>query len=172
MCASPYAWRAASRLCGLQRILQFSTVEGPPFPRGTTWSISSLAVAPQIPPSESFHWHFPWSRFTTSRFNLAGTQAVRFPCFSMSNSSAAVRTSSSLAPGFRWESPALALFSSARNFRDTVTWNRLDVAVIGSTTVRSTSVRSTSVRGMPNSPGRISGTVCFASSTGSTGREA
>ena len=31
------------------------------------------------------HWHFPWSRFTTSRFTLAGTQAFLFPCFSMSS---------------------------------------------------------------------------------------
>jgi hypothetical protein len=131
----------------LQRTLQFATVDGPPLPRGTTWSISSLAVAPHTPPSARFHWHFPWSLFTTSRFTLAGTQAVRFACFSMSNSSAAVRTSSSLARGFRWESPAFALFSSARNFLDTVTWNRLDVAVIGSTTVR-----SISVRGVQNSP--------------------
>jgi hypothetical protein len=121
MCASPYSWRAASRLWGLHRILQFSTVEGPPFPRGTTWSTSSLAVAPHTPPSASFHWHFPSSLFTTSRFTLAGTLAVRFACFSMSNSSAAVRTSSSEAPGFRWESPAFALFSKARNCRDTVT---------------------------------------------------
>jgi hypothetical protein len=156
----------------LQRILVFSTVEGPPFPRGTTWSISSLVVEPQIPPSASFHWHLPSSLFATARFTLAGTQAFRFACFSMSNSSAAVRTSSSDAPGFRWESPAFALFRSARNFLDTVTWNRLDVAVIGSTRVRSTAGRSTSIRGMPSSPGRISGTVCFPSSTGSTGRDA
>jgi hypothetical protein len=167
MCASPYTCRAASRLCDRQRILQFSTVEGPPFPRGTRWSISSRAVAPHTPPSARFHWHFPWSLFTTSRFTLAGTQAVRFACFSMSNSSAAVRTSSSLARGFRWESPAFALFSSARNFLETVMCIRLAVAVIGTTIVR-----STSIRGMPSSPGRISGTVCFPSSTGSTGRAA
>ncbi len=36
---------------------------------------------------------------------------------------------------------------------------RLDVAVIGSTTVRSTTGRSTSDRGAQSSPGRISGTV-------------
>ena len=167
MCASPYARRAASRLCDLQRILQLSTVDGPPFPRGTTWSTSSRTVAPQIPPSWVGHWHFPWSLFTTSRFTLAGTQAVLFPCFSMSNSSAAVRISSSDAPGFRCDSPALAFFSSARNSLETVTWIRLDVAVIGSTSVRSTSVRS-----VPSSPGRTSGTVCFGSSTGSTGRTA
>ena len=159
MCASPYASRAASRLCGLHRILQFSTVEGPPLPRGTTWSISSLAVAPQTPPSASFHWHFPSSLFTTSRFTSAGTQASRFPCFSMSASSAAVRISSSDAPEFRCDSPALAFFSRARNSLDTVTWIRFDGAVIGST-----SVRSTSVRGIPSSPGR----TFEGDSTGST----
>ena len=90
-------------LWALQRILQFSTVEGPPFPRGTTWSISSRTVAPQIPPSWIGHWHFPWSLFTTSRLTFAGTQAFRLVCFSMSNSSAAVSTSSSLAPGCTWD---------------------------------------------------------------------
>jgi hypothetical protein len=135
-------------LCGLQRILQFSTVEGPPFPRGTTWSISSLAVAPQIPPSAIFHWHFPWSLFTTSRFTLAGTQAFRFACFSMSNSSATVSSCSSVAPGFRCDSPALAFLRRVRKSRETVMWMRLAVAVIGST-----SVRSTSVRGVQSSPG-------------------
>jgi hypothetical protein len=90
---------------------------------------------------------------------LAGTQAFRFACVSMSNSSAAVRTSSSLAPGLQWESPALAFFKRARNSLDTVTCILLDVAVIGSTTVRSTTDRSTPVRGAQSSPGRISGTV-------------
>jgi hypothetical protein len=93
---------------------------------------------------------------------LAGTQAFRLACFSMSASSAAVRIFSSVAPGFRCDSPALARLSSATNSRETVMWIRLDVAVIGST-----SVRSTSVRGNPSSPGRISGTGCFTSSTGS-----
>jgi hypothetical protein len=78
----------------------------------------------------------PWSLFTTSRFTLAGTRAFRFPCFSMSSSSVAVRTSSSDVPGLRWDSPALAFLSSVRNSRETVMWIRLDVAVIGSTTVR------------------------------------
>ena len=156
-------------MCGLQRILQFPTVEGPPLPRGITWSTSSRTFAPQTPPSASFHWHLPSSLFTISRFTLAGTQAFRFPCFSMSNSSAAVRTSSSLAPGFRCESPAFAFFRRARNFRETVTCIRLDVAVIGSTTVRSTTDRSAPVRGAQSSPGRISGTVWFTSAAGSTG---
>ena len=120
MCASPYACRAASRLCDRHRTLQLSTVEGPPLPRGTTWSISSRTVAPQIPPSWVGHWHFPWSLFTTSRFTLAGTQAFRFPCFSMSASSAAVRTSSSVAAGWTWDCPAFAFLSNARNSRDTV----------------------------------------------------
>jgi hypothetical protein len=154
-----------------QRILQFSTVDGPPFPRGTTWSTSSRAVAPHAPPSAIFHWHLPSSLLTTSRFTFAGTQAFRFPCFSMSNSSAAVRTSSSDAPGFRCESPAFAFFKSARNSRDTVTCILLDVAVIGSTTVRTTTDRSTPVRGAQSSPGRISGSVWFKSATGSTGRD-
>ncbi len=112
------------------------------------WSISSLAVAPHTPPSASFHWHFPSSLFMTSRFTLAGTQAFRFACFSMSKCSAAVRTSSSLAPGLRCESPAFAFFKSARNSRETVTCILLAVAVIGSTTVR-----SPSVRGAQSSPG-------------------
>ena len=172
MCASPYAWRAASRLCGLQRILQFSTVDGPPLPRGTTWSTSSRTVAPHTPPEATGHWHFPWSRFTTSRFTLAGTQAFRFPCFSMSSRRAAVSTCSSVAPGCTCDCPALAFFSSVRNSRETVTCILLDVAVIGSTTVRSTSVRSTPVRGAQSSPGRISGTGWFTAATGPTGRSA
>ncbi len=171
MCASPYTWRAASRLWESQRILQLSTVDGPPLPRGTTWSTSSRAVAPHTPPSASFHWHLPPSLFTISRFTLAGTQAFRFPCFSMSKCSAAVRTSSSLARGFRCESPAFAFFKSARNSRETVTCIRLDVAVIGTTTVRSAVVRSTPVRGAKSSPGRMSGSVCFTSATGPTGRD-
>jgi hypothetical protein len=87
----------------LQSNLQFSTVEGPPFPRGTTWSTSNRTVAPHTPPSASFHWHFPSSLFTTSRFTLAGTEPFRFPCFSMSASSAALSTSSSVAPGWTWD---------------------------------------------------------------------
>jgi hypothetical protein len=130
-----------------------------------------LDVDPQIPPPSTGHWHFPPSRAHTARFTLAGTQAFRFACFSMSNISAAVRTSSSLAAGLRWESPAFAFFKRARNSLDTVTCILLDVAVIGSTTVHSTFVRSTPVRGMPSSPGRISGTVCVTSATGSTGRD-
>jgi len=149
----------------LQSNLQFSTVDGPPLPRGTTWSTSRRTVAPHTPPSASFHWHFPSSLFTTSRFTWAGTQAFRFACFSMSNSSAAVRTSSSLARGFRCESPAFAFFKSTRNSRETVTCILLDVAVIGTTIVR-----STPVRGAQSSPGRISGTVCVTSAIGSTGR--
>jgi hypothetical protein len=90
----------------------------------------------------------------------------------MSKCSAAVRTSSSLAPGFRCESPAFAFFKRARNSRETVTCILLDVAVIGSTTVRSTSVRFTPVRSAQSSPGRISGTVWFMSATGSTVRSA
>jgi hypothetical protein len=141
-----------------------SIVDGPPFPRGWTWSISSIAVAPQMAPSASFHWHFPSSRFTTSLFTLAGTEALRFCCFSMSASSAAASTCSSVAPGVRCDSPAFAFFSSARNSRETVMWIRLAVAVIGSTRVR-----SSSLRGMPSSPGRTSGTTIFTCSTLSTG---
>jgi len=44
------------------------------------WSISDLNSEPQIPPESSFHWHFPWSRFHTSRFTFAGTEAVLFSC--------------------------------------------------------------------------------------------
>ena len=73
--------------------------------------------------------------------------------------------------GLPCASPAFAFFKSARNSRETVTCILLDVAVIGSTTVRSTTDRSTPVRGAQSSPGRISGTVCFTSATGSTGRD-
>jgi hypothetical protein len=54
----------------------------------------------------------------------------------MSASSAAVRTSSSDAPGWTWDCPTFAFLSNARNSLDTVRWIRLDVAVIGSTVVR------------------------------------
>jgi hypothetical protein len=122
-------------LCRLQRILQFSTVEGPPFPRGTTWSISSIAVAPQMPPSCVGHGHLPPSRARTSRFTFAGTEAFRFSCFSTSSSSAAVRTCSSVAFGCTWLCPAFAFFRSAKNFGETVMWIRVSVDVIGSTMV-------------------------------------
>ena len=140
MCASPYTSRAAWRLCGLQRTLQLSTVEGPPFPRGTTWSISSRTVAPQIPPSWAGHRHFPPSLLTTSRFTWAGTQAFRFACFSRRASSASFSTCSSVAPGFRWDSPALAFFRRERNSREAVMWRRLSVAVRGSTVGRPASI--------------------------------
>jgi hypothetical protein len=81
--------------------------------------------------------HFPSSRFITSRFTLGGTLARRFSCCAMSNSSAAVSTCSSVAPGWTWDCPAFAFFRSATNSGDTVTWIRVAVAVIGSTTVRS-----------------------------------
>jgi len=121
MWSSPYACRAASRLCDRQRILQLSGVDGPPFPRGTTWSTSSRTVEPQTPPSASGQVDFPPSRFLTSRFTRGGTDARRFSCWAMSSSSAAVRTCSSVAPGFRCDSPAFAFFSSAMNSGETVT---------------------------------------------------
>jgi len=71
-------WRAASMSCALQRVLQFETVDGPPLPRGTTWSISVRTSEPHTPPDSSFHWHFPPSRRRTSRFTLAGTDAFLF----------------------------------------------------------------------------------------------
>jgi hypothetical protein len=123
-------------LCGLQRILQLSTVDGPPFPCGTTWSISTRTSEPQTPPESSFHWHFPPSRSRTSRFTFAGTEAFRFSCFSMSSSSAAVSTCSSVAPGCTWPCPALAFFRSTMNAGDTVTCIRVSCRVSGSTTVR------------------------------------
>ena len=119
----------------MQRILQLSTVEGPPFPRGTTWSTSRRAVAPQTPPLARGHWHLPWSRFTTSRFTLAVTQAFRFACFSTSSSSAAVSTSSSVAHGFRCDSPAFAFLSKATNEGETVMCSRVSTVVRGSTVV-------------------------------------
>ena len=64
--------------CALQRVLQFETVDGPPLPRGTTWSISVRTSEPHTPPDSSFHWHFPPSRRRTSRFTLAGTDAFLF----------------------------------------------------------------------------------------------
>ncbi len=91
------------------------------------------------------HWHLPSSRFTTSRFTFAGTLAFLFPCFSMSASKASFRICSSVAPGFRCDSPAFAFLRSARNSRETVMWRRLSVAVIGSTVVIGTTavIRST-----------------------------
>ncbi len=80
-----------------------STVDGPPFPRGTTWSISVRTSEPQTPPEASFHVHFPPSRFLTSRFTFGGTLARRFSCWAMSSSSAAVSTCSSVAPGWTWD---------------------------------------------------------------------
>jgi len=72
-------------------------------PRGSTWSISSIAVAPHTPPFASGHVHLPPSRFITSRFTRGGTDARRFSCCAMSNSSAAVSTCSSVAPGCAWD---------------------------------------------------------------------
>ena len=135
MWASPYNFRAASLLWTSQRTLQFSTVDGPPFPRGTTWSISSLTSDPHTPPESSFHWHLPSSRLRTSRFTLGGTLARRFSCWASSRSSAASITCSSVAPGCTCDCPTLARFSFATSALDTVTWIRLTVAVSGSTTV-------------------------------------
>ena len=120
----------------MQRILQLSGVDGPPFPRGWTWSISRRTSEPQIPPEASGHWHFPPSRARTSRFTFAGTDAFRFSCFSTSSSRAALRTSSSVAFGWTWDCPAFAFFSRATNSGLTVMWIRVSVDVIGSTTVR------------------------------------
>jgi hypothetical protein len=119
----------------LQRILQFSAVDGPPFPRGTTWSTSVRISDPQTPPEASFHCHRPWSRFRTSRFTFAGTEAFRLSCFSMNRCSAEVRTCSSVAFGWTCDCPALAFFSRATNSGLTVMWIRVSLAVIGSTTV-------------------------------------
>ena len=162
--------RAASRLCGRQRILQFvdrrMALPSPAARRGPPPAAPSRRRRLHRP---GFHRHIPWSLLTTSRFTLARTQAFRFACFSMSNSRpAAVQVSPRRRLRDSGGSPLPSPSSAApRNFLDTVTCILLDVAVIGST-----SVRSTSVRGMPSSPGRISGTVCFNSSTGSTGRDA
>jgi hypothetical protein len=81
------------------------------------------------------HWHLPWSRFRTSCFTFAGTEAFLFPCFSRSSRSATVSTCSSVAPGWAWDCPAFAFLSSARNSGLTVMWMRVSVEVIGSTTV-------------------------------------
>jgi hypothetical protein len=78
----------------------------------------------------------PWSRFRTSRFTFAGTEAFLFPCFSMSSSSASVSTCSSVARGRTWLCPALAFFSRVMNAGDTVTCIRVSCRVSGSTTVR------------------------------------
>jgi hypothetical protein len=122
-------------LCAWQRILQFSTVDGPPFPRGITWSISNLTSDPQTPPESSFHWHFPSSRVHTARFTVGGTLARRFSCCASKRSSAASNTCSSSAPGCTCDWPALALRSFPTNTLDTVRWSRLIVEVSGSTTV-------------------------------------
>jgi len=82
--------------------------------------------------------HFPPSRLFTSRFTFGGTLARRFSCWATSNSSAAVSTCSSVAPGFLCDSPALALRSSATNSGETVTCIRVSVRVSGATRVRRT----------------------------------
>ncbi len=51
----------------------FSTVGGPPRPRGTTWSSSTWWVEPQTPPPSMGHWHRPPSLFHTARFTWAET---------------------------------------------------------------------------------------------------
>jgi hypothetical protein len=53
----------------------------------------------------------------------------------MSSSSAAVSTCSSVAFGWAWLCPAFAFLSNATNSGETVTWMRVSVEVIGSTTV-------------------------------------
>ncbi len=113
-----------------------STVDGPPFPRGTTWSTSSRTVEPHTPPFASGQVHFPPSRFITSRFTRGGTLERRFSCWAMSSSSAAVSTCSSVAPGWTWDWPTLAFFSRATNSGDTVTCIRVSRGVSGSTSVR------------------------------------
>jgi hypothetical protein len=136
-----------------QRILQFSTVEGPPFPRGTTWSISGLVVEPHTPPPSTGHWHFPPSRAQTARFTAAVTwsgfagrgffcglftSARRSTCFSSSRSSAASITCSFVAPGWTCPCPRRAASSFSRNWFDTVRWIRLSLAVRGSTLIGGT----------------------------------
>ncbi len=103
---------------------------------------------PHVPPFASGHVHFPPSRVLTSRFTFGGTDARRFSCCATSNSSAAVSTCSSVAPGWTWLCPAFAFFSRARNAGDTVTCIRLSCRVSGSTTVRGAGAtgRSTSGR--------------------------
>ena len=112
-----------------------AVVDGPPFPRGTTWSISVRTSEPQTPPESSFHWHFPPSRLRTSRFTLGGTLARRFSCCASRRSSAASSTCSSSASGCTCDWPALAFLSFPTNTLDTVRWSRLIVEVSGSTTV-------------------------------------
>jgi hypothetical protein len=104
----------------LQSNRQLSAVSGPPIPFGRTWSTSSRTLELQTPPPASGHWHFPPSRFTTSRFTFGGTQAFRFACCATSSSSAAVSTCSSVAPGCTWDCPAFALLSSLTNAGETV----------------------------------------------------
>ena len=87
-------------------------------------------------PSASSHWQRAWSRSITAFFTFAGTEAFRFSCWASRSLSPSISTCSSVAPGMRCDSPALAFLSSARNSRDTVRWMRLAVAVIGSTVVR------------------------------------
>jgi len=103
-----------------QSTRQFSTVVLPPIPRGTTWSISSLTSEPHTPPEASGHWHLPPSRAQTSRFTLAGTEALLLPCFATNNSSAAVSTCSSDAFGCTCDCPAFAFLNKAKNSGETV----------------------------------------------------
>ena len=89
-----------------------------------------------MPPESSGDWHFPPSRRRTSRFTFAGTEAFRFSCWATSNSSAALSTCSSVAPGCTWPCPAFAFFSKVMNAGETVTCIRVSWRVSGSTTVR------------------------------------
>jgi len=95
---------------------QFSTVDGPPLPRGTMWSISRRKVEPQMPPESMGHVHLPSSRAQTARFTAAVrwpgffagrgffcgrfTAARRVACWASRRSSAASMTFSAEAPGW------------------------------------------------------------------------
>jgi hypothetical protein len=97
--------------------------------------MSRRTSEPHTPPEATGHWHFPPSRFTTSRFTFTATEDLRFSCCAMSSSSATFSACSSVAPGCTCDCPALAFFSNARNSRDTVMCIRLSLEVSGSTTV-------------------------------------
>jgi hypothetical protein len=171
-------------LCDLHVRRQFSTVEGPPLPRGTTWSISSRVVDPQTPPPSTGHWHLPWSRAQTARFTAAETwsgfagrgllcgfftSARRLACFSSSKSSAASITCSFVAPGCTCPCPRRAASSFSRNWLETVMWMRLSLAVSGSILIGSAGGASGSgvlggVSSGRNSAGCTSGTTLVTTS--------
>jgi len=148
MCARPNVSSAWKTLCGLQRRVMLSTVEGPPSAASKRWWNSSFHVLPQRRPSGPMKVQRPWSRFQTSRRTWAGIGSRRlapsgegrcraraffaalrigstapflFPCFSIAQRTASRRTAPTLPPGILCERSAFSCSSSALKATSTVT---------------------------------------------------